>query len=135
MTKSTPVLLTATLLLACLQVLGAADATVFGLQETPEEMLVEVSPALSVTSAAPGRTYRAAVVADVAPGWHINSAHPRQDYLIPAAVGSEIGSRLCLDCSSGLLGRTNGVAANPCQHLSMLARQNSGTTTPRAFDP
>ena len=87
MTKPALVFLTAALFLACLHVAGPAGATIFSLQETADEFLVETSVAFSVTSAAPGGIYRAAVIADIAPGWHVNSARPRQDYLIPAAVG------------------------------------------------
>lgn len=52
----------------------------------PSSSLVEAYSILSVSSAQPGRTYPAATLVSVAPGWHINSAHPHQDWLIPAEL-------------------------------------------------
>lgn len=51
-----------------------------------DQDLVKVSSVLSVTSVAAGKTYEAAVVAEIAPTWHINSARPHESYLIPAKV-------------------------------------------------
>ncbi|MGB5105285.1 MAG: cytochrome c biogenesis protein CcdA [Candidatus Zixiibacteriota bacterium] len=51
-----------------------------------DEALVKVSSVFSVTSAASGKTYEAAVLAKIEPGWHINSARPYESYLIPAKV-------------------------------------------------
>ena len=48
--------------------------------------LVSAVAVLSTTAVAPGETARAAVRIDIANGWHINSAHPYQDYLIAADV-------------------------------------------------
>ncbi|MFQ6007472.1 MAG: cytochrome c biogenesis protein CcdA [Candidatus Zixiibacteriota bacterium] len=63
---------------------GKADLSMFGDQEETE--LVTVASAFSVTSAQPGQTYAAAVVITIKPGWHINSARPYQDWLIPAKL-------------------------------------------------
>ncbi len=52
----------------------------------PSSSLVEAFSILSVSSAQPGRTYPAATLISVAPDWHINSAHPHQDWLIPAEL-------------------------------------------------
>lgn len=49
-----------------------------------QEELVDLSSYLSVTEAAPGQTYQAVVVVDVADEWHINSTTPNQSFLIPA---------------------------------------------------
>ncbi len=57
-----------------------------GLQSEADAKLVTVSSAFSVNSAVAGDTYEAAVVAIIAPTWHINSAKPHQSYLIPAKV-------------------------------------------------
>ncbi len=57
-----------------------------GAQEEPASRLVQVYSVLSVTSAQPGNTYQAATVVDIAPGWHINTSTPYQDWLIPAEV-------------------------------------------------
>jgi len=51
-----------------------------------EETLVTASAFLSVTEIAPGQTAEAAVVVDIAADWHVNSARPQQDFLIPAEV-------------------------------------------------
>ena len=51
-----------------------------------EEDLVTAFTVLSISAAEPGGEYAGAVVADIVPGWHINSARPYQDYLIPAEV-------------------------------------------------
>ncbi|MDH4158486.1 MAG: protein-disulfide reductase DsbD family protein, partial [candidate division Zixibacteria bacterium] len=48
--------------------------------------LAEVSVVLAVSSTAAGRTYAAAAVVDIAEEWHINSAKPYQDFLIPASL-------------------------------------------------
>ncbi len=48
--------------------------------------LAEVSAVLAVSSAAAGRTYAAAAVVDIAEEWHVNSAEPYQDFLIPAVL-------------------------------------------------
>jgi thiol:disulfide interchange protein DsbD len=52
----------------------------------PASNLVEAYSALSISSAQPGRTYLAATLISIAPDWHINSAHPHQDWLIPAEL-------------------------------------------------
>jgi thiol:disulfide interchange protein DsbD len=62
-----------------------ADVSTFDLGGTDEELVTAFSvPATSATEA--GGELLGAVVADIVPGWHINSAKPYQDYLIPAAV-------------------------------------------------
>lgn len=61
---------------------GASDQS----EPRGEKSLVAVSTVFSYTSAQPGKTYWAAVIAAVKPGWHINSANPSQDWLIPAAL-------------------------------------------------
>jgi thiol:disulfide interchange protein DsbD len=58
----------------------------FGSGETSEEpagQLAQVSSVFSYASVQPGRTYPAAVIIDMAPEWHINTATPYQDWLIP----------------------------------------------------
>lgn len=62
-----------------------ADVATFDLGGADEDLVTAFSaPATSATEA--GGDLMAAVVADIVPGWHINSARPYQDYLIPAAV-------------------------------------------------
>ncbi len=56
--------------------------------------LVTVTVASSVSAAEAGQTIKAAVIADMAPGWHINSARPFADYLIPAAVAFDTTAAL-----------------------------------------
>ncbi|MCK4655773.1 MAG: hypothetical protein KAT85_02040, partial [candidate division Zixibacteria bacterium] len=58
----------------------------FGTQEEPESQVVDVFSLLSVTSVRPGGTYDCAVLVTAEPGWHINSASPYQDWLIPAEL-------------------------------------------------
>jgi len=62
-----------------------ADISPFGVEDDAGA-LVEASSVFSISSAAPGETYPAAVLVDVAPTWHINSAAPLEDFLIPAEV-------------------------------------------------
>ncbi len=50
------------------------------------EPLIDVASVFSITSAAPGQTYRGAVTIDIEPSWHINSADPHEDWLIAAKV-------------------------------------------------
>ncbi len=54
-----------------------------------DETLVEVSTALSYTSVESGHSWKAALIADIKPGWHINSSKPYQDWLIPAGLSFE----------------------------------------------
>jgi len=68
---------------------GANLSADFGMADTGgdvAERLVEVSSVFSVSSVATGNTYRAAAVVSIEPDWHINSAHPHQDWLIPAEL-------------------------------------------------
>jgi len=78
-----------TVLLWLITITGAgvasADVTAFALGDESQD-LVDAFSVLSISSTAPGETRQAAVVADIVPGWHINSARPYQDYLIPAEV-------------------------------------------------
>jgi thiol:disulfide interchange protein DsbD len=50
------------------------------------EPLIDLSAAFSVSSALAGRTYQAAAIVTVDSGWHINSAKPYQEWLIPAVL-------------------------------------------------
>ena len=75
--------------MAALPFLGnrvSADVTSFELGDGGDEELVRVYSVISLSSVESGRLMRAAVVADIVPGWHINSATPYEDYLIPAEV-------------------------------------------------
>jgi len=56
------------------------------LADDTEARLVEVSSVFSVSSARAGNTYPAATVVTIAPGWHINSAAPHENWLIPAKL-------------------------------------------------
>lgn len=64
---------------------GFDDAGFGGPADEPEE-LASVSTLFSVSSAEPGKSYQAAVVVEIVPGWHINSSAPLQDFLIPAEL-------------------------------------------------
>jgi len=64
---------------------ASADVSSFDLGGD-EEDIVTAFTVLSISAVEPGGEYPAAVVADIVPGWHINSAWPYQDYLIPAEV-------------------------------------------------
>ncbi|RKX25168.1 MAG: hypothetical protein DRP45_06565 [Candidatus Zixiibacteriota bacterium] len=52
--------------------------------EQDEPQLVGLSAVFSTSSAEAGKSYVAAAVVSIASDWHINSAKPYQDYLIPA---------------------------------------------------
>ena len=62
--------------------------------EGPDGQLADAYSVLSVSSAQPGKTYRAAVVVNVIPGWHINSAYPNQGGLIATEISFGDGSIL-----------------------------------------
>jgi DsbC/DsbD-like thiol-disulfide interchange protein len=67
----------------------STDLDMFGTGDSSEpamDTLAQVSSIFSTTAAEPGGTYQAAVVIDMASGWHINSAAPYQDWLIPVQV-------------------------------------------------
>ncbi|MEA1981294.1 MAG: cytochrome c biogenesis protein CcdA [candidate division Zixibacteria bacterium] len=51
-----------------------------------DDELVGVSSVFSMTSAKAGKNYQAVLVANVSPGWHINSATPYEDWLIAATI-------------------------------------------------
>jgi len=69
------------------------EAQSFGFGDEVDD-LVEVFSVFSVSAGQPGSTYTAAVVADIDPGWHINSAQPYQDYLIKAEVSFDTAGGL-----------------------------------------
>jgi len=50
------------------------------------EQVVAISSKLSVSSVLPGGKCSAAVLVDIDSGWHINSAHPYQEWLIAAQI-------------------------------------------------
>jgi len=62
------------------------DVIPLGFGEQPQEKLTDVKTVFSISSAEPGKTYKAAVVIDIKSDWHINSASPHQDWLIPAEL-------------------------------------------------
>jgi len=64
----------------------AATALLPGFADDPDVQLVEVSSVFSVSSGQAGKTYRAATLVTIIPGWHVNSAEPNQDWLIPAEL-------------------------------------------------
>jgi len=64
----------------------AAQVNPFGKSGQVEEVLAEMETAFSVTSAEAGKTYAAAAVVTIKPGWHINSHLPYQEWLIPAEL-------------------------------------------------
>ncbi len=72
----------------------ANSQSTFGINDGPGEELVELSVAFSSSQAAAGQSYHGALIVDIKTGWHINSAHPIQDYLIP--------TELTFDTVSGL---------------------------------
>ena len=77
------------LMAAFLLVPSAASAGSFDLGELSDKPDVNVrsvkaTAKFSYDSVEPGRDYLGAVVVNIAEGWHINSAAPFQDWLIPA---------------------------------------------------
>ncbi len=54
--------------------------------EPQRNNLVTVETRFSMSEAKPGETYQAAAVVTIDPEWHINSAKPYQDWLIPAEL-------------------------------------------------
>jgi len=64
-----------------------ASNGIFGnLGGAPEEPLARISTVVSNSSLQPGKIYDAAVIVDIENDWHINSAKPFQDWLIPAEL-------------------------------------------------
>jgi len=79
----------AVVVLAIMNFSAAAVGQNLLIETTPgaqEDNLAEVSAVFSRTSAQPGNDYPAALIVEVAPHWHINSATPYQDWLIPARL-------------------------------------------------
>ncbi len=79
-------ILTGWLMFCLVGVAHSSAAQSFGFGDDEAESLVEVRSVFSMSAAEPGGVFDAAVVVDVAPGWHINSATPYQDFLIAAEV-------------------------------------------------
>jgi thiol:disulfide interchange protein DsbD len=69
------------LLLAALLGSGAALA-----QKPPAEPSLTAKLAVDADRLVAGKPFRLAVVAEVKPGWHVNSHTPKEDYLIPTSV-------------------------------------------------
>jgi DsbC/DsbD-like thiol-disulfide interchange protein len=59
-----------------------------GYGQTPQAV-VKAKMALATDAVHPGSTARAAVVAQIAPGYHINDHHPTLNYLIPTDLKFE----------------------------------------------
>ncbi len=55
----------------------------------PPKSVVKVEMVLATDAAHPNSAAKAAVVAEVAPGFHINDHHPTLDYLIPTELTLE----------------------------------------------
>lgn len=73
-------------LLMCSVALAQGSLDLGGFGGGDDDNLVEVRSLLSVSPVAAGSTYEVAVIAEIAPTWHINSARPYESYLIPAKV-------------------------------------------------
>jgi len=72
-----------------------ADINPFGsVSSNDEEILVEIDPRFSTTAVQPGENVQAALVVDIVPGWHINSADPGDENMI--------GAELNFDTLSGI---------------------------------
>lgn len=71
------------LVLACVALFSVLPLAANGQFLLDQEDLVDLSSYLSVTTAAPGQTYRVVIVMDIADQWHINSTTPYQEFLIP----------------------------------------------------
>lgn len=81
------------LLSSCLVYLSAAVVSVTALfgatsaQSMPNPTtVVKPSTFVSFDPVAPGKTFEAAVVVEVQPGYHMNSHNPSADYLIPTTL-------------------------------------------------
>lgn len=85
MTKMLKRLIFKTFLIAAVLIISPQSwAQLFG--DGPGEELVEVSTRFSHKSTAAGNSYKGAIIVEIKHGWHINSATPNQDYLIPAEL-------------------------------------------------
>jgi len=79
-------ILTGWLIFSLIGGVSSGVAQSFSLGDNDVEELVDVVSVFSMSVAELGGVYDAAVVIDITPGWHINSATPYQDYLIAAEV-------------------------------------------------
>lgn len=59
--------------------------------------VVEARMVLATDGAHPGSAVKAAVVAQVAPGFHINDRHPSLDYLIPTELKLDPSAKLSVE--------------------------------------
>src|SRR5579863_4995906 len=67
-------------------VCGLISWAVAGMATVQTPPIVEASAVLETDAAHPGSTLQAAVVATIAPGYHINDHKPSHDYLIPSEL-------------------------------------------------
>ncbi len=71
----------APLLLAAAGLAPAASA-----ETPPPESILTASLAVDADRLVAGTTFRLVVVAEIRPGWHVNSHTPHEDYLIPTVI-------------------------------------------------
>jgi thiol:disulfide interchange protein DsbD len=71
-------------LISILSISNGYSQSVFDDIDDESFPLVEIQSLFSYKSVLAGNSYYAAVIVDIAPKWHINSASPNQDWLIPA---------------------------------------------------
>ncbi|MDZ7260852.1 MAG: protein-disulfide reductase DsbD [candidate division KSB1 bacterium] len=66
-------------------------------QELFSTQIVRVRGVTSFDKVYPGSTFQLAVIADIAPGWHINSHEPLEEFLIPTELIFDEKSGLAFD--------------------------------------
>ncbi len=111
-TKSLPNLIALLTLLLLLPAAAPAQES-FNLSDIHADIdapLVDVKGVFSTTAAEPGSTHKAAVVAKISHGWHINSHKPYQSFLIAAKVAFDT-----------IPGITPSALAYPAGHDAQLA--------------
>jgi thiol:disulfide interchange protein DsbD len=55
-------------------------------QDAPPSQIIQVQGLTSLDKVYPGSSFELAVVVDIAPGWHINSHNPLDEFLVPSEV-------------------------------------------------
>jgi thiol:disulfide interchange protein DsbD len=61
--------------------------TIYSLgQELPTSQLIQVQGLTSLDKVYPGSSFELAVVVNIAPGWHINSHNPLDEFLVPSEL-------------------------------------------------
>ena len=104
--------------LALLGLIGLASSAAVGQMPSPAS-IVRPSTFVSVDPAPQGGTFQAALVVDIAKGFHMNSHKPSEDYLIPTTISADVPPGLRLVETDYPSGQEKKFAFSPDKPLNV----------------